>query len=402
MKKRFGFLPLVLTSLFGVAGILAVGFVFYAIEPDTVWEGVLISVLFFTIPMLLGFTGLRLALRLERKKYQVKEDRGCFVRLVVVLILVGLLGGVGQLLYCLEWQTYTVDTEVDMPSKGNHVVMLMDISGSMRDERDACIEAACQLIDGLDETTAMQFIAFAATVEPRNESAFLPLTADNKLVLQDLIRAIDMEGKTNFNQPLETAIHTLQTHQAPDYRSMILMITDGKDDINSSIKRTLSDPGSGIELFTLRITEGSGAPDAQVQALIDLAKQDYPIQQKADGTVDMTTVLDNLRSAIDSQKTITEEHRKLAFGNDLVFSIGSANFWWRSVIQVVLFGLYSVLISVAYYGKPGVLSLLLSAAGGLFTGFMLCMDMEFYPALLIILCLGAFTVYEIEEAKPNV
>ena len=402
MKKRFGFLPLALSSLFGVAGILIVCLVFGAIDPNTVWESVLISVLFFVVPLLLGFVGLRLALWLNRKQFQAKKDSGCFVRLVVVLILSGILGGVGQVLYCLEWQTYTVETGVTMQTKGNHVVMLMDISGSMRDEREACIEAACQLIDGLDETTTMQFIAFAATVEPRNESAFLPLTADNKLVLQDLIRAIDMEGKTNFNQPLETAIHTLQTHQDPDYRSMILMITDGKDDINSSIKRTLSDPGSGIELFTLRITEGSGAPDTQVQALIDLAKQDYPIQQKADGTVDMTTVLENLRSAIDSQRTITEERRKLAFGGDMVFTGMHTYFWWRPVIQVVLLGLYSVLISVAYYGKPGILSLLLSLAAGGFTGFMLYQGMEFYPALLIILCLGAFTEYEIEEVQADV
>lgn len=402
MKKKFGVLPLVLTVLFATAGILVFGYIQKAINPNTTWKALLDSVVFFMVPLLLAFVGLLLALVLKQKKYHVKINGGCFARLAVVLILSGLLGGVGQLLYCLEWQTYTVDTVVETPLKGNHVVMLMDISGSMSDEREACIEAACQLIDGLDETNTMQFIAFAASVASRNESAFLPLTADNKSSLQDLIRGIDMKGGTNFNEPLEKAIQTLRDNQDTEYRSMILMITDGKDSINNSIKGTLSDPDSGIELFTLRITDGSSSPDSQVRALIDLAKQDYPITQQGDGTVDMTTVLENLRAAIHSQRSVTEEHRKLAFGSRLVFTYDYTDFWWRPVIQVVLLGLYSVLISVAYYGKPGVLSLLLSLAAGLFTGLILSMGLEFYPALLIILCFGAFTVYEIEEVKPNV
>lgn len=403
MKKKFDFLGLVLTSVFAMWGLGMATAVNYLADQSL--TAVFISVLSFILPLLLGFLGLRLSLWLHRKKYQVKRSGGIAKRLLAVLVLTAILSGTGQLLYAIEWQTYTVDTVVETPMKGRHVVLLIDISGSMKAEKDACIEAACQLVEGMDETTTMQVIAFAGAVTERCTSAYLPLTADNKITLQEMIRSVDMAGGTNFNQPLEMAIKTLRDDQDPEYRSMILMLTDGKESVDDAIKGTLTDPDCGIELFTARITDGSDGTDANVQDLISLAVQDFPIAQQADGSVDMSNVLDTFLAAINYQRTVREEHRKLALGSDLLFHFfeepsGEA-YWWRPVIAAAVFGLYAVLVSVAYYGRPGKISLLLSLSAGLITGFALEFEISIFPLPLLI-CLGGFAVYEIEEVKTDV
>lgn len=402
MKKKFDFLGLVLTSIFATWGLGMATAVNYLADQSL--TAVFITVLSFILPLLLGFLGLRLSLWLHRKKYHVKGSGGIAKRLLAVLVLTAVLSGIGQLLYAIEWQTYTVDTVVETPMKGRHVVLLIDISGSMQDKKDACIEASCQLVEGMDESTTMQVIAFASTVTDRCTSAYLPLTADNKTMLQEMIRSVDMAGGTNFNQPLEMAIKTLRDSQDPEYRSMILMLTDGQASVDDTITGTLTDPDCGIELFTTRITNGNDGKDAN-QDLISLAVQDFPIAQQADGSVDMSNVLDTLLAAINHQKTVHEEYRKLALGSDLLFHFfeesSSEAYWWRPMIAAAVFGLYAVLVSVAYYGKPSKISLLLSLAAGLITGFALEFEISFFPLPLLI-CLSGFAVYEIEEVKPDV
>ncbi len=406
MKKKFDFLGLALTSLLSFLGVFLVVQIYRCIPQDSSAAAVFVGALLLTVPMLLGFLGMRLSMWIRRRKYRMKKPKAAAGRLLAVMLAAAILGAAGQLLFEVEWQTYTVDTKVDAPMKGRHIVLLMDISGSMKNEKDACIEAACQLIGGMDETTTMQVIAFASAVTERCTSAYLPLTPENKDTLQEMIRSVNMAGGTNFNQPLDMAIKTLHDDMDPEYRSMILMLTDGKDSVENSIRDTLTDPDCGIELFTARITDGSDFKDQNVQALIDLAVRDFPIVQQTDGSVDMSDVLDTFLAAVNHQKTIQEEHKKLALGSDFIldFSLGyrTAEFWWRPVVQMAVFTLYAVLVSAAYYGKPDRTSLLLNLTAGLVTGLALVFKVAEFVLLLSFLCLGGFTLYEIEEVEGHV
>ena len=89
----------------------------------------------------------------------------------------------------------------------------------------------------------------------------------------------------------------------------------------------------------------------------------------------------------------------------IVIKTAAANmqdFWWRPIVQLVVFGIFPVLISFAYYGKLGRVSFILSLASGILCGAILVIEAEFYATLLIFLCFGAYTIYEIEEAPANV
>ena len=355
-----------------------------------------LSTLFFVTMLLAGFSGMYLAAQLYRKKYQIQME-GSFRRLAVVLLLTAVLGGVGQLLYGLELQTYTTTTTSSEPTKGMHIVVLMDVSGSMQDEQPVCVDAACQLIEGLDETTSMQFIAFAGTVPKRGESAFLPLTKEHKAQLQTMVQSVKLEGGTNFDEPLDKAIATLQNNHDPAYRSLIIMLTDGEDSVNSTIKSILTDPNSGIDLFTLRITDSSDVISSNTQALIDLAEMDFPIVPQEDGAVDISSVRQAFQTAL-NHTPVTETHTKLALGDTLIFAEVNDTFAWQHMLASVVFALYALLISIAYYGKPSRMSAAFNLVFGAVTGWIT----DDVYILFLVLCLTAFTILEPEEGISHV
>lgn len=404
MRKKFDILGLIFSVILAGVGIGAVMACFPYHLRESAPVAIATTGLLLMVPLLTGYDGLRLSLRLRRKKFRAPDSKAAARRVIVVALIAGLLGAGGQVLYGLEWETYTEETVVDTSTKGRHIVLLMDISGSMKEEKPACIEAACRLIDGMDDTTTMQVIAFAASVTDRCTSQYLPLTPENKTTLQNMIRSVDMGGGTNFNQPLDMAIQTLKGSADPEYRSMILMLTDGKEAVNDTIRGTLTDPASGIELFTVRI--GTDASDHNVRDLIDLAVQDFPIAQQTDGTVDITDVLDTLEKAANYQTVVQEEHRRLIMGGDQLLECFIANknveFWWRPVLQVVVMAVYAVLVSFAYYGRLGKGSLALSLAAGLATGLALALNQYVASPMMCVLCLGGFTVYEVQEVEAHV
>ena len=369
-------------------------------KADTVVSGILISVAFFLFLLLAGFAGMMAGMTSRKKKYKI-DIRVAGKRLIAVLLTLALLVSIGQLLYCVEKQKYTEEIVIDDSLKGLHLAVLMDISGSMDNEQEACVEAACQLIDGLSESDSMQFIAFAATVPERGESEFLPMTSANKAVLKDMVRSVDMMGGTNFNEPLDKAITTLQNNQDSEYSSVIMMITDGEDSVDDRIRNVLADPNGDIALFTLRITDTSVVSDPDVQNLIDMAEMDFPIVPQADGTVDVTAIQDAFQAAVNYQRVIVEEHEKLGMGSDLIFDTADDSLWWRPVIQIVVFALYALLISIAYYGKTGVVSVVLSLATGAATGWVITHSAMWYIILLTV-CLTAFTILETEEVPEHV
>ncbi len=403
MKKKFDILAPVLSAVFGFLGVEAAYLIFKTFRTGTVMSNVVLAVVYFLLPMVMGFLGLQLALLINRKKFKTAGGPGVWIRMIAVLVVMAILGGAAQLLYCIEVQRYSTERVVENKAPGSNVIMLMDISGSMSNERDACVEAACSLVDGLDATTSMQFIAFESIVKPEYTSRFLSLDATNKQEIKTVIQNVNTKGGTNFNYPLEEAIKTLEDNHQKDFRSMIIMITDGREaSVGQDVQNKLKNSSVGIEFFTLRVITAGEATTQHEKDLAALATKDFPLMQQTNGSLDVSTVAQTLQEAFNHKEIVIDWHEKLGMGSDMLFVQSEQSFWWRPVVSIVIFALYSVLLSVAYYGMPGILSLILSLATGALTGWMAETNATMALLPLVLLCLTAYTVYEIREGTQNV
>lgn len=392
MKREFSLKCLALSVLLAGAGLYAC-----LLLADAGRESVPAALVWgfaaFALPLALGFLGLELGLWLDRKRYTALRPSRV-ASLLLALLLGGGLGAGCQLIYLVEYQNYTVTSTEDMEYKGVHAVLLMDGSSSMEKRRDACVQAACRLVDGLDENSSVQFAAFANNVMPRNVSDFLPMTRENRAQLQDFIRGTDLAGGTDFGPPLTLALTTLEEHADRDYRSIILMLTDGEAELSPDVSGPLADSDE-IDLYTVRIVENSsGSPSALAQALVDLAAEDFTIVPDGDGGVDVEEVLDAFWAALDGQAVVSHQRERLGLGTDLMLWNNSPHYWWRILAGVLGCSLYAAVAGLVYYRQAG-RRLAVQLAAGAGTGAVLLAFPEAGLALLVLVCLGAYTTYEI-------
>lgn len=400
MKKRFCFSALVLSMAFAALGMpvsLAFEKFLTAVCNSSLYNiaNVILAGFFAMVTLLLGYLGLQVGLWLNRKKYRAEKQPKKF--LILALAGAFITGALCQVLFGLEYQTFSRTVQVDTQKTGAHVVLLMDKSNSMYYMQDACDEAACGFVDSLDENISVQFIAFAAGVKDENVSDFLVMTVENKEYMKDFIRAAEDEGGTDFDEVLEKAIDTLNTYADPAYKPIIIMLTDGVDDIeDTDILQTLQDTSSDISFFSVRLTEDDAGDrqDHRVQALITLAHSDFPITPNADGTVDINTVMAAFRDAMASASTIVEEYQKLVLGEDFLLAEHESSVL-RVVARMLFCIAYTVLAAVAYYGKPDGKSLVVNGVVGTLCGAVMAFTMVGLGTLSVwILCLGAFAIME--------
>ena len=408
MKKRFAFGMLASSLVYSAIGFvlsLAVLINLFEALPgdfsDTALGRILICGLCLACTLFFGYMGIRVALWLKRTKYReapVKRN------VAFVLLLTFVIGCVGQLLYSLEFKTFTRVVEGEMDSKGAHVVLLMDDSDSMLGMEDACAEAACNFIDSLDEKISLQFASF--TYHVKEASQFLPMNDTNREEMKTFIRnKADAVGGTEFNAPLKMALETLKNNQAEGCRSVIILLTDGVASVADSIKAQLNDETNDIFFFTVRLTEdGEGDKSNElVRALTELADQDFAIAPDANGKVDVTEVTSAFRNALTSAAgQVTEEYKKLTIGTDFILEFDSVGSVARNAVKVAVFALYAVLVAMVYYGPQSGKSILLHLVIGLVCGLAYAIEGEIGVFVAWILCMGAYSVYEIGEVQQNV
>lgn len=383
MKKHiFDIKMWLITAVFALIGIFVfhgLGYILESfIETSTrrhVFVNGILTALFFVVPLIFAWIGMRISLMLNRSRFEITGKVGSVRTLLIALVGCILLAFVTQTLYALELRNEeeVIPGSDDELYKGTHIVLLMDSSDSMWADSVACEEAAIALINGLDETSSLQFIAFATNVMDRNVSDFLQLTASNKKVLTDFIKYdVFAAGGTDFNEPLERALDTLSAHRDPDYRPVILMLTDGYASIDDSVASRIKND-TELSLYTVRITDDApgSAVDDMIKELLALADKDFTIPHSASGSVDVNDVLNAFRTAIShSSDPVIKIHTKLGFGGDRLFSFGDPVSLLRVIVVIIAFIGYGILVTLAYYGRIDFKYLILNIASGFVFGLL--------------------------------
>lgn len=398
MRRKFGLTIFLTTALFAGAGTIL-----WALDDpvfsESVGGAILTGAGFFAWTLFWGCAGMELGVWLRRGNCRVDGRRGPVVSLLLAIVLGAGIGAVTETIYAVDYVTYTRTVDVDTQLSGRHIVFLIDGSASMMEERDVCVEAACKLIDSLDENTFVQTMAFASAIAERNVSQFLPMTAENRKAMQDFMRGMDLAGGTNFNIPLRRALETLYGHRDDEYSQIILMLTDGEGELDSDVVQTFSDPDNEIHLFTVRIT-GEEDVSPMTQSLINLAELDFPIRQNGSGSVDVSAVLDAFGAALASTTTVIEEHTKLGFSTAVFFREEKTAHWWNIFACLAGFAAISLAACYLYYGQVSRGQLLFHLALGAAIGAVLFVDRTVWMILYCGVGLGAFTVFE--EVRQDV
>lgn len=411
MKKKLRLFQLILTMAFSLLGCLICEFVGTRIPlSDSIGGKVLINGMTLMLVLFLGWLGMRLAILLDSRNYQIRGADVHPVLLVVTLVASLLLGMIGELVYALEIHTETEQIEVEGPaveSMNNHIFMLMDQSGSMSGKTAACVEAACNLIDGLSEEDTMQYGCFAYYMQDYNISPYLKLNTANKEELKQFIRTHTTSGGTSFDGPLTTAAAALTQHAEDGYRNVVLMLTDGLAKVSDSVISLYQQPDVNIDLYVVRLTDGT-LPDSSgqmmIQKLESFAADIIEIQQEPDGGVDVSEVLMAFQSAVEPDKEIQIiEHKKLGFGDAMLVFNGKekTGFVWQFFIPLIVFALYSVLVSLAYYGRLQIGGVFYAAVTGIIVGLSKSV-MGWVLIPLVLLILTSVTFYQVVEVQFDV
>lgn len=406
MKRGYGALPLLLSVLFSLVAVVGCVIVMMNAPQDSVPACVLMTAVFFAATLVLGYIGLEFGLLFNRKKYRTVGRRNPLLSLILAIVLGAGIGAVSGTVYSIDRITYTDTITVPGEFAGTHIVMLMDGSTSMDEEKAACAEAACQLIDSLDASVSLQFIAFAKNVADRNVSDFLPMNTVNRAAMKDFVRDVDLAGGTNFDIPLNMALETLRANDDGQHSQIILMLTDGWSTLDGSVKRALQSSDNDVKLYTVRLTDGGPIASADIQAMVDdlvaLADQDFPIVIGANNSVDISEVLAAFQAALaaGTSTTVVETHTKLGFVPALMFHAGNTVHWWRILASALGLAAAFAAAAVVYYGSVGIVRSLLNIVLGAAAGA----SMAWHPAigllLYVVFGLGAFISWK--EAGPDV
>ena len=123
------------------------------------------------------------------------------------------------------------------------MVLLLDGSGSMEDEKEGCDKAARALLDQMDENSRAQVVSFAATVLGNTD--LLPMDeTERKDTVTDFIRSIDVIGGTEFGQPLTFALNSLRENKEEQRAQAVILLSDGEGPLPDSLKEEYIKEGS--------------------------------------------------------------------------------------------------------------------------------------------------------------
>ena len=255
----------------------------------------------FAIMFVCGFLGLHLTMMLSRT-YKVERKPMGLVAFVLVAILLFGIGAGGQYLFMYSKEEVTRPAEVDM-------VLLLDASSSMLGNTDSRTDAACQFVDSLSEDCRLQTIAFAGTV--LDSTQLLTMNSTNKTTVKQMITAIDASGMTDFNEPLQQAMDTLNNQGRQNCNKAVVLLTDGQSDLDSNLVKNYE--SSDIQVFTIRISRETYL-DGDARALVDLANNtggfDTQLIPQTDGSIQTGDMLKAFQEAFKATSETKVNMRK--------------------------------------------------------------------------------------------
>lgn len=308
---------------------------------------------FFLMLFVFGFCGIQLAMLLSRT-YKVERQPLWWAAFLLACALVFGIGAGGQYLFMYSREEVMVSAEVDM-------VLLLDASGSMDTNGYTAprTEAACQFVDSLDEDCRLQVMSFAGRV--LDSSQMLTMDSANKNVLKQMISLIDAYGSTDFNEPLQMAMDTLNGQSRPNCNKAVILLTDGESNLDAGIVNAYV--GSDIRVFSIRISSKSNL-DADAQALADFAKStggfDAQLTPNPDGSINTG---DMLKAFQDAFKATSDTEIKMS--EDLIVHAKDGVTIWQFLIRALVIVLCAIAIGFGYFGVISLPSVVSSGIMGL-------------------------------------
>ena len=313
------------------------------------WVGI-----FFLIQFVLGFAALQIAIAMNRK-YKFEQLPLKWVAFLTAGVLVFGIGFGGQYLFMYSKEEISVPAEVDM-------VLLLDTSSSMEAagfDRPRT-DAACQFVDSLNENTRLQAVSFAGKV--LDSTQFLAMSNTNKDTLKQMISAaIDGLGMTDFNEPLQQAMETLNSQGRENCNKAVILLTDGQSGLDNHVMNDYI--ASDIRVFTIRISESTSLSSNE-QDLIDFTAAtggfDTQLMPDYSGNVDTADMLNAFRNAFEatSQRSVNMREDLLVYAAD---GITMNQFLIRTLVMILCVNV----IGFGYFGRLTIPSVVSSSVMGM-------------------------------------
>ena len=397
-KTKFDWLMLGLSAGCSLIGILLCLGVYETMTyEDTVglivWSGCV-----FTIPLLAGLIGVCIAEQIHRRNGIHVVKRGHrFISFLLAIVLGMLLGGGGQALYMLR-----VDKHTEQVKENSCVSILMDGSTSMADCRDACINAAEQLIDSMDQGNAVQITLFASEV--LDYTPLMYMDDAGKDQLKQFVRAMDTVGGTDFDAPLQQALDMLAAFPDLKSRKSVILLTDGKADISDEIQNSYLDEQISLHSICIQNEADGEEPSLKnLKAFVNKSGGKYITLQKSEnGTLDMNELLSALQYAYESpEKTVSMNSSLLVYGSEGMNIL-------RFLLRLIVFAIYGLAVTFVYYHRVGVSDLIVSGViavlmtiGAIFVERLDILGMIIFVMLSVLFYWCAFTSYYVVDRKQE-
>lgn len=395
MRRRFGFSTMVLTLALSLLGLLLCSFLREDALTARFPFRVAYCALWFALPLVLGLAGMEESLWLNRKRFRPARRRGVVLGFLAAAVLSSVIGGVGGALYTLDNKVIVEEITVRTGKKANHIVLLIDGSDSVQQDKAEIGLAACGLIDALDEEVSMQaaFFTRALTAEDvRYRTDYLPLEDGVKEEFKEFIQNMDIVGGTCFEGPLRLALDTLEGRAGRKEAAVIIMLTDGDGEMSDSLARDVEK--SGALLYTVRINPSDSADARRLAKLAEATGGEDLTVESGDSDELVEDLLDAFQRAV-GVKTEEETHTELVSEEVLLpGGGGGAVTAWRIAVRMISYALYALLIQWAYYRRITPAGLILGVVAGLFTGYIIFLNELFSIPATAVLLLTAYTIYE--------
>lgn len=384
-KWKFDWLMWAVSAVTSLIGVLPLSMSFDN-GTDTWGSRLLWMICFFAIPLVCGLAGVCFVEGIRAKKITVHRPFNRLSSFVIAIIGSLVLGGVGQVIYDMGSKTVTTVGTKD-------VVLLLDGSSSMNGYKEPCVDAACVLVDSLDEDCRVQVVSFAAKV--LGETDFLYMDASGKSEVQRFMQNIDVTGGTNFDAALDVAMDTLEDNAQKDRGQAVILLTDGDGPLSDNVKKSYQ--SSDVKLYTIRITgnfSNSGASEL-LQLVQATGGFDTEVSVTGNGQVDADEMIEAFRNAFAGSQETESTDRLLLFA---CFDSWIGAPTPLLLLRLVIFGLYSILIAWVYYGPQKVGGMVFHGILGMglaifswgsqnswadFIGFIICFHSLFWAAYTV-------------------
>lgn len=227
--------------------------------------------------------------------------------------------------------TIGVKTKTEKPdvSKGNNIVFLLDVSGSMWADNKLPLvkEAMCMLVDTLSEKDCISIVTYASGVKTILDGGY----ADNKTVIKNQINSLEASGSTNGEGGIELAYAVCEKHFIPGGNNRVIIASDGdfnvgkssQTDLQGLIKEKLN---TGIYLTALGFGMGN-YKDTTMETLAKNGNGGYAyidsIQEAKKVLVDeidktLVTVAKDVKNMVSFNSDYVASYRLIGYENKLL------------------------------------------------------------------------------------